>query len=491
MSKSWGTPTYQWSEDYTSVTATRVCGHNSEHKETETVNTTRTVVDPTCEEAGKIIYTAEFENAAFETQTIELPGDPATGHEWGDVTYTWADDNSTVTATRTCTHNPEHVQSETVAVTSETVPATCEEAGKIIYTSAEFENEAFEVQTKEVEGEPALGHDWGAPTYQWSEDNSSVTATRVCGHNAEHVETETVNTTRTVVEPTCEEVGSITYEAVFENEAFAKQTKTVEGAAATGHEYEFTRIEWTGYTAKAIYTCKHDASHTVQYDCEVTSEVTKQATCEVAGTRVYTAKYDGHTATTIESIPALGHSFTHYVSNNDADFDHDGTKTAHCDRGCGATHTVTDAGTRWVVKSIEMSSMPKKTEYALNEPIDLTGARIKTTLTNGRTMEMDVTKAMISGFDSSKEGTCTVTVTFRGQKTTFRVTVKPGYLKGDFNKDKKVTDADAIYLLMSTFFSSEYPLNQPGDFNADRKVTDADAIYLLMYTFFPSEYPLN
>ena len=39
----------------------------------------------------------------------------------------------------------------------------------------------------------------------------------------------------------------------------------------------------------------------------------------------------------------LGHSFTHYVSNNDATCTEDGTKTAKCDR-CDVTDTVVDVG---------------------------------------------------------------------------------------------------------------------------------------------------
>ena len=42
---------------------------------------------------------------------------------------------------------------------------------------------------------PPLGHEYGEPTYEWSEDHTSVTATRVCLHDASHVETETVNAT--------------------------------------------------------------------------------------------------------------------------------------------------------------------------------------------------------------------------------------------------------------------------------------------------------
>ena len=65
------------------------------------------------------------------------------------------------------------------------------------------------------------------------------------------------------------------------------------------------------------------------------------------------------------------------------------------------------------------------------------------------------------------------------------------YIVGDLNEDDSITDADAIYLLMQTFFPGDYPVEQDCDFNGDGAVTDADAIYLLMYTFFPSDYPIE
>ena len=62
---------------------------------------------------------------------------------------------------------------------------------------------------------------------------------------------------------------------------------------------------------------------------------------------------------------------------------------------------------------------------------------------------------------------------------------------GDIDGVEGVTDADAEYLLMYTFFPEDYPVNQECDFNGDGFVNDADAEHLLMYTFFPEDYPLN
>ena len=65
------------------------------------------------------------------------------------------------------------------------------------------------------------------------------------------------------------------------------------------------------------------------------------------------------------------------------------------------------------------------------------------------------------------------------------------YTPGDVDGIEGVTDADAEWLLMFTFFPDDYPVNQTCDFNGDGKVNDADAEHLLMYTFFPEDYPLH
>ena len=72
-------------------------------------------------------------------------------------------------------------------------------------------------------------HDWGAPTYTWADDNSTVTATRTCNYDSTHVETETVVPASEVTkQPTTTAVGEATLTATFANPAFETQTKDVE-----------------------------------------------------------------------------------------------------------------------------------------------------------------------------------------------------------------------------------------------------------------------
>jgi len=234
---SWGAVSYTWAEDNGSVTARRVCANDAKHVETETAFTAAAVAQkPTCTAAGKTKYTATFKNAAFAAQSRTVADIPALGHSWGETSYTWAEDNGSVTARRVCAHDAGHVETETVQTTSAVAKAaTCTAKGKTKYT-AKFTNSAFAAQTRTVADIPALGHSWGEAEYTWADDNTSVTARRVCAHDAAHVQTETVQTTSVVARAaTCTVKGKTKYTAKFKNAAFASQTRTVADIPANGH----------------------------------------------------------------------------------------------------------------------------------------------------------------------------------------------------------------------------------------------------------------
>lgn len=71
---------------------------------------------------------------------------------------------------------------------------------------------------------------------------------------------------------------------------------------------------------------------------------------------------------------------------------------------------------------IEIKSMPVKTSYVLGENLDTTGLELTAYLSDGTSKT--VTKYAVSGYDSSKAGTQTITVFYQNVSTTFEVYVK-------------------------------------------------------------------
>lgn len=102
-----------------------------------------------CEDSVVTVTTKERggELSLDEKEEIQEEG---AGHNFGDPVYTWAEDNSEVTATRTCKNDPKHVETETAKTTKEVKEPTYDEAGYTRYTVS-FDNEAFAPQTKETE----------------------------------------------------------------------------------------------------------------------------------------------------------------------------------------------------------------------------------------------------------------------------------------------------------------------------------------------------
>ena len=223
----WGTPTYTWNDDFSSCTATRVCKLDSSHVESETKNSSERVVTPAgCTTSGSKEYKVTFTNSAFEEQIKTVTINPH-GHSYGAPSYVWSEDNSSCTATRVCSYDSSHIETETKqSIESVITPAGCETSGSAKY-SVTFSNPAFLAQEKTVTIDP-LGHDWGNPTYSWSSDYSSCKAERVCTRDASHKESEEVRSSYEVItEPGEESEGLGRYTADFVNSAFETQTHDV------------------------------------------------------------------------------------------------------------------------------------------------------------------------------------------------------------------------------------------------------------------------
>ena len=261
----------------------------------------------TCTENGVMTYTCTM---CSDTKTEVIP---ATGHAYGEPVWSWTD-GFKATATFTCANDPSHVKNVTATVTNAvTTEATCESTGVRTYT-AKVTFEGKEYTDTKTEVIPATGHAYGAPVWKWNDD-FTASATFTCANDPSHVKNVTATVTNAVTtEATCESTGVRTYTAkvTFEGKEYT-DTKT-EVIPATGHAYGAPVWKWNDdFTASATFTCANDTSHVKKVDATVTSEVT-EGSCEVGGTRTYTAKvtFDGkdYTDTKTEPVPAKGHTLT-------------------------------------------------------------------------------------------------------------------------------------------------------------------------------------
>ena len=284
---AYGAPVWKWNDDF-KATATFTCTNDATHVENVTAEVTSAVTTPaTCETDGVRTYTAKvtFENKEYTDTKTEVI--PATGHAYGEPVWSWTDDFK-ATATFTCTNDATHVENVTAEVTSAvTTPAACETTGVRTYTAkVTFEDKEYTSSKTEVI--PAAGH----------------TLTAVAEVPA------TCETAGVKAHWKCEVCGKLF------SDAEGKTETTLEKLAipATGHAYGEPVWKWNDdFTASATFTCANDTSHVEKVDATVTSEVT-EGSCEVGGTRTYTAKvtFEGkdYTDTKTEPVPAKGHTLT-------------------------------------------------------------------------------------------------------------------------------------------------------------------------------------
>ncbi len=173
---------------------------------------------PTCTEIGWNAY--EYCSVCDYTTYVEIP---ATDHAWS-VTYNFAEDGKSCTATRVCANDAAHNVTVDATITSEvTTPATCTEMGTTTYT-ATFSVDWATTQTKDVVDVPATDHAWSV-TYNFAEDGKFCTATRTCANDPKHNVTVDATVDGDVTIPaTCIDMGTTTYTATFDVDWAETQT---------------------------------------------------------------------------------------------------------------------------------------------------------------------------------------------------------------------------------------------------------------------------
>ena len=167
-------------------------------------------------------------------------------HEYQLKSWTWASDYSSATANFVCKGDSSHTLSVDAAITQKTTNATCETAGKTVYT-AKATLDGTDYTSNKTVTIPALGHTWGAAAFTW-DGYLSASAKRICQRVTSHTETVTCVITGVVTkEPTPTENGIMTYTATatFKDGTTATDSKT--------REIPYGSWTWTRLAGKNRY----------------------------------------------------------------------------------------------------------------------------------------------------------------------------------------------------------------------------------------------
>lgn len=167
--------------------------------------------------------------------------------------------------------------------------------------------------------------------------------------------------------------------------------------------------------------------------------------------------------------------------------------TIYCYENSPAHQYATANGVDFLlIPSLVLKTAPTKLEYYQNDALDFTGAELIYISEAGET-PVEISAAMVTGYDAATLGEQTVTITYEGKTVEFKVTVieRPAYILGDVNGDGVKDIDDAIHLLFNINFEDLYHINQPADFDGSGTKDIDDAIYLLFNINFGANYPLH
>lgn len=127
------TPVFQWTDDYSAVTATF---NRTDSGEAQAVNcmVSSQTTEATCTADGKTIYTATVEFNGQTYTDIREVAVSATGHAYGEPIFTWSEDHSSCNVAVSCSSCQDSATFD-CQVSSQTTEATATTAGSTVYTA--------------------------------------------------------------------------------------------------------------------------------------------------------------------------------------------------------------------------------------------------------------------------------------------------------------------------------------------------------------------
>ncbi len=129
-------------------------------------------ISATCEASGSYVSVVNCSVCGLEISRETVTTDPL-GHAYGEIVYSWADDNSSCTANAVCANDASHVINETATVSSILLNVS---ATKVTYTyNAVFASEGLEAQTKVIEADVTLAN-----------NIATINAPAIAGRTASH-----------------------------------------------------------------------------------------------------------------------------------------------------------------------------------------------------------------------------------------------------------------------------------------------------------------
>lgn len=303
---------FRWTGDatsgYSKAEAIFACDRDYSHKIYVEAVVTSKVQEPTCEGIGRTLYQATLsaDNSPDKKEhgaAKYAEAKPRLGHDWGEPTYTWADDNSSVTATHVCKRDSSHVGTETVKteITKTTKAPTCKDTGIGDFKTKDFWDSAFQEQTKTDATIPVdpNAHDWEEVEKQDNPNECGGYVTefkcKLCDKEKEEViggDDHNFSSDWTYFpKPTCTETGQRFHKC---SKCGAFNFDNFEVLDPIGHKWKFEDFTWTGDAAngyeKAVanYVCENDPSHKMTANAEISEEVI-EPTCKDKGKTIYTA----------------------------------------------------------------------------------------------------------------------------------------------------------------------------------------------------------